>query len=67
VDRLEVVHVLVDEFDYGNLCRVAVSFVTNKPYSEDVAQSSYNQIWILANRRLESDCKLLYGVVYYYS
>ena len=57
VDGSEVVHVLVDELCNGDLSQVSVSFISDEPHSEDIAQGGRDEMWILANEQLEPSCK----------
>ena len=51
MQRLEVIHVLIDELRNPNLRQVPVRFVPNQPHREDVAQRSCNEVRILANQQ----------------
>jgi len=52
--RLEVIHVLIDEFRNGDLRQVAVRLVADEPHRENVAQGRSNEVRILADKKLQT-------------
>lgn len=51
MDGPEIIHVLVDEFGYGNLSEIAVGLVPDEPHREDVAECGGDQGGMLANQQ----------------
>jgi hypothetical protein len=50
VERLKVIHELVDELSNPNLREVAVRFVSDEPHRKNVAQGRRDEIWIFADQ-----------------
>jgi len=59
MNRLEVIHVLVDEFRNRNFRQIPVSFVADEPHGENVAQRRCDEVRILADEQLQAGGEFL--------
>ncbi len=58
VHGAEVIHVLINEFGYGDLRQIAVRLVADEPHGEDVTECDYDEIRVLADEEFESRCEV---------
>ena len=61
VNGFEIIHELVDELCNRNFRQIAMSFVSNQPHRENVAQRRGDQMWIFADEQLEVSSESLYA------
>jgi hypothetical protein len=57
--RIEVIHILVDEFRNRYFRQISMRFVPNQSHREDVAQRSCDEVRVLANQQFEPSRKIL--------
>ena len=61
MQRLEVIHELVDELRNRDFSQIAVRFVPDQPHREDVAQRRRDEMRILADEQFQPSREIFIG------
>ena len=61
MNRLEIIHILIDEFHDSNFGKIAMGLVSDKPHGKNVTQRDCNQFRAFLDQQFQAICKVLEG------